>query len=53
MAIPLLAAKGDRPAPQQVEAVRDVYYPGTEKLGPGEMLVVALGTGMPTGTFYQ
>lgn len=26
----------------------DVYYPGTEHLGPNEMRVVALGTGMPT-----
>jgi ribonuclease Z len=25
----------------------DVYYPGTEELGPNEMRVVALGTGMP------
>ena len=27
---------------------RDVYYPGTEDLGPHEMRVVALGTGQPT-----
>jgi ribonuclease Z len=27
---------------------RDVYYPGTEALGPDEMRVVALGTGMPS-----
>ncbi len=26
----------------------DVYYPGTETLGPNEMRVVALGTGQPT-----
>ena len=26
----------------------DVYYPGTEALGPEEMRVVACGTGMPT-----
>ena len=26
---------------------RDVYYPGTEAIGPDEMRVVALGTGMP------
>ena len=26
----------------------DVYYPGTEPLGPNEMRVVALGTGQPT-----
>ena len=27
---------------------RDVYYPGTEDLGPDEMRIVALGTGMPS-----
>jgi len=27
--------------------MRNVYYPGTEKLGPNEIRVVALGTGMP------
>ena len=26
---------------------RDAYYPGTEELGPNEMRVTALGTGMP------
>jgi ribonuclease Z len=26
----------------------DVYYPNTEKLGPNEMRVIALGTGLPT-----
>ena len=26
---------------------REVYYPGTEELGPNEMRVVACGTGMP------
>ena len=26
---------------------REVYYPGTEDLGPNEMRVVACGTGMP------
>jgi ribonuclease Z len=26
----------------------DVYYPNTEKLGPAEMRVIALGTGLPT-----
>jgi ribonuclease Z len=39
---------GDRPnAPTQVVDDRDVYYPGTEKLAPDEMRVVACGTGMP------
>ncbi len=28
-------------------ADRDVYYPGTEEIGPGEMRVTACGTGMP------
>jgi len=32
-----------KPLPEQ-----DVYYPGTEALGPDEMRVVALGTGQPT-----
>ena len=27
---------------------RDVYYPNTEDLNPGEMRVIACGTGMPT-----
>ena len=26
---------------------QDVYYPGSEDLGPNEMRVVACGTGMP------
>ena len=30
-----------------VLADRDVYYPGTEALGPDEMRVIACGTGMP------
>ena len=25
----------------------DIYYPGTEAIGPNEMRVTALGTGMP------
>lgn len=36
-------------APSPVEPrPRDVYYPNSEKLAPGEMRVVACGTGMPT-----
>ena len=27
---------------------RDVYYPGSEAIGPDEMRIVALGTGMPS-----
>jgi ribonuclease Z len=33
--------------PPSSEEMMDVYYPGTEELGPNEMRVVALGTGMP------
>lgn len=33
--------------PDTQEEKLDVYYPGTEKLGPDEMRVVACGTGMP------
>jgi len=31
-----------------LDGAMDVYYPGTEQLGPNEMRVVALGTGMPS-----
>jgi ribonuclease Z len=41
-----------KPAPQfspvKPLPAHDAYYPGTEALGPDEMRVVALGTGMPT-----
>jgi len=37
---------GNNPADHH-EALMDVYYPGTEELGPNEMRVIALGTGMP------
>jgi ribonuclease Z len=37
---------GNNPADHHGEMM-DVYYPGTEELGPNEMRVVALGTGMP------
>ena len=45
-----LGAKHGLPAFSPVEPLptHDVYYPGTEALGPDEMRVVALGTGMPT-----
>lgn len=38
----------DGPSAVKAIADRDVYYPGTEDLGPNEMRVVALGTGMPS-----
>ncbi len=34
-------------APVNTLDQRDVYYPGTEELGPDEMRVIACGTGMP------
>jgi ribonuclease Z len=34
-------------SPVKALAEREVYYPGTEDLGPDEMRVVACGTGMP------
>jgi ribonuclease Z len=30
-----------------MEKYRDAYYPGTEELGPNEMRLISLGTGMP------
>jgi ribonuclease Z len=33
--------------PVEAEENRDVFYPGTEEVGPNEIRVVALGTGMP------
>jgi len=33
--------------PDSQEEMREVYYPGTEELGPNEMRIVACGTGMP------
>jgi len=35
-------------SPVEALADRDVYYPGTEDIGPDEMRIVALGTGMPS-----
>ncbi len=35
-------------SPTGARADRDVYYPGSEEIGPDEMRIVALGTGMPT-----
>ena len=46
----IVSASSDEVKPQSpVEPVadRDVYYPGTEALGPDEMRVTACGTGMP------
>ena len=35
-------------SPALAEDIPDAWYPGTETVGPDEMLIVALGTGMPT-----
>ena len=35
-------------SPVEALAERDVYYPGSEDIGPDEMRIVALGTGMPS-----
>ncbi|MBW2383567.1 MAG: MBL fold metallo-hydrolase [Deltaproteobacteria bacterium] len=43
--VTLIAAKW---SPTGTAPDRDVYYPGTEKIGKNEMRVVALGTGMPS-----
>ena len=45
----LAATKPDRPASSPVKALaeQDVFFPGTEDLGPDEMRVTACGTGMP------
>ena len=37
----------EEPSPVRALTDRDVYYPGTEDLGPDEMRVTACGTGMP------
>ena len=50
VAIGLVVFLALREAPQtppSSDEMMDVFYPGTEELGPYEMRVVALGTGMP------
>ena len=45
----LIPAAKDAPVlPSKDATHRDVYYPGTEALGPDEMRVVACGTGQPS-----
>ncbi len=36
-----------KPSPVKAFPGREVYYPGTEEIGPNEIRMVALGTGMP------
>jgi len=40
-------------SPTKPFPVHDVYYPGTETLGPDEMRVIACGTGMPQPRLKQ
>ena len=37
----------DAPSPVEVTEPRGTYYPATERLGPDEMRIISLGTGMP------
>jgi ribonuclease Z len=41
------AEKESAASPVKAIAEREMYYPGTEDLGPNEMRVIACGTGMP------
>jgi ribonuclease Z len=43
----LKAAGGRVESPTEIAPDRYVYYPGTEKLDPGEIRVFAAGTGLP------
>ncbi len=44
---PAGAAQGQAASPVKALSEQDVYFPGTEDLGPDEMRVTACGTGMP------
>jgi ribonuclease Z len=39
--------KKEQKETEMIEHIRDAYFPGTEELGPDEMRLTALGTGMP------
>jgi ribonuclease Z len=41
------SVQGGGPSPVKPFPDREIYYPGTEELGPDEIRLVALGTGMP------
>jgi ribonuclease Z len=47
------AAGGKVKSPTDTAPERYAYYPGTEKLGPDEMRVVACGTGLPAARHGQ
>ena len=54
LAVPiLLGAGGTVTDPNGVAPDRYVYYPGTETLSPGEIRIVACGTGMPDQRLSQ
>ena len=42
------ASDMDSPRPEGPKDLMDVYYPGTEELGPDEIRIVACGTGQPS-----
>jgi ribonuclease Z len=46
-------ARAEDPSPVKATADRDVYYPGTEALGPDEMRVICCGSGMPMPRLKQ
>ena len=43
-----IASADEKASPSKGAKARDVYYPGTEDLGPSEMRIVCCGTGMPS-----
>ncbi|MHC4452636.1 MAG: guanitoxin biosynthesis MBL fold metallo-hydrolase GntH [Planctomycetota bacterium] len=46
-------ARAQNVSPVAATADRDVYYPGTEDLGPNEMRVICCGSGMPMPRLKQ
>jgi ribonuclease Z len=46
-------ARAQNASPVAATADRDVYYPGTEDLGPNEMRVICCGSGMPMPRLKQ
>jgi ribonuclease Z len=54
LAVPLLLGAGGKvTSPTGTAPDRYVYYPGTETLSPGEIRIVACGTGMPDQRLAQ
>ncbi len=46
-AFAFLAFRSESASSMETPDAREVFYPGTEEVGPNEIRVVALGTGMP------